>query len=110
MLGCQLIDLPIEQNDGYEELLNQVVPLSRADAEYRALVKGIKELFKLKRLKEELSFLPAIKIVENPIQHDRTKHIEIDYNFICEKPTKLLNRAFHDSLDKLDMSDIYAPP
>jgi len=71
------------------------------------------------------------KIAENPIQHDRTKHVEIDRNFIYEKLQEKIvevsyvktiqqladiltkavaSQAFHDSLGKLGMSDIYAPP
>lgn len=60
----------------------KVVSLSSAEAEYRAIVKGIHELLWLKRLLEELGFptegamklycdnQSAIKIVENLIQHD----------------------------------------
>ena len=75
----------------------KVVSLSSAEAEYRAMVKGICELLWLKRLMGELGFSSekpmklfcdnqsTIKIAENPIQNDRTKHVEIDRNFIYEK-------------------------
>ena len=121
----------------------KVVSLSSAEAEYRAMVKGICELLWLKRFMGELGFSSekpmklfcdnqsAIKIAENPVQHDRTKHVEIDRNFIYEKlenkeievpyvSTKgqladmlikaLSNSAFSNSLVKLGIYDIYAPP
>ena len=107
------------------------------------MVKGICELLWLKRLMGELVFSSekpmklfcdnqsAIKIAENPVQQDRTKHVEIDRNFIYEKlenkeievpyvSTKgqladmltkaLSNSAFSNSLVKLGIYDIYAPP
>ena len=61
------------------------------------MVKDICELLWLKRLVEKLGFRSkgtmqlycdnqsAIKIVENPVQHDNTKHVEIDRNFVYEK-------------------------
>ncbi|CAL8996911.1 unnamed protein product [Prunus brigantina] len=61
------------------------------------MVKGVCELLWLKRLMGALGFptqdtiklycdnQSAIKIAENSVQYDRTKHIEIDRNFIYEK-------------------------
>ena len=69
----------------------------------------------------------AISISENPIQHDRTKHVEVDRHFIKEKIdeglielpfvrsedqladilTKIVNgRIFHDALSKLGIGDL----
>ena len=71
----------------------------------------------------------AINIAHNPIQHDRTKHIEVDRHFIKEKLeeglicmsyvpsgsqladvlTKGLNGPnFHDIVAKLGMEDIHS--
>ena len=71
----------------------------------------------------------AIEIAQNLVQHDRTKHVEIDRHFIKEKLdektihfpfvqsgdqladilTKAVSgRVFHDIIDKLGMIDIYA--
>ncbi|XP_073109385.1 uncharacterized protein [Elaeis guineensis] len=74
-----------------------VVARSSAEAEYRVMALGICELLWLQKLLQELQLLnkfplrlycdnkAAIEIVSNPIQHDRTKYIEIDRHFIKEK-------------------------
>ena len=71
-----------------------MVSLSNAEAEYRALHHATTELTWLRILLSELGFGPkkpmvlfcdytaAIKIANNPVQHDRTKHIELDTNYI----------------------------
>ncbi|BFG15844.1 hypothetical protein CerSpe_021180 [Prunus speciosa] len=72
----------------------------------------------------------AIDIDHNPVQHDRTKHVEVDRHFIKEKIEKKIIRlpfiksedqladiltkavcgkVFHDSLTKLGICDVYAP-
>ena len=69
------------------------------------------------------------EIANNLVQHDRTKHVEVDRHFIKEKlDVKLIDipyvrskeqladvlthavsaRVFQDSLDKLGLGDIYA--
>jgi len=67
-----------------------VVARSSAEAEYRSMAQGICEMIWLKRILEELRrpmTMPmklfcdnkaAISIAHNPVQHDRTKHVEID--------------------------------
>jgi hypothetical protein len=70
----------------------KVVALSSADAEFRGMVKGLCELLWIRRL----GFAPtlemelfcdnkvSIAISHNPVQHDRTKHVEVDQHFIKE--------------------------
>ena len=119
-----------------------VVARSSAEAEYRAMANGVCEMLWLKRILEELQMpvnMPmklycdnkaAISIAQNPVQHDRTKHVEIDRHFIKEKIdsgavcmpfvsttqqiadifTKGLFRpSFELFVSKLGMIDIYAP-
>ena len=74
-----------------------VVSRSTAEAEYRALSQGLCEMLWVKYLLSELKLLrkgplkvwcdnqSAIAIANNPVQHDRTKHVEIDRFFIKEK-------------------------
>ena len=75
----------------------KVVALSSAEAEYRGIKSGLTEILWLRRLLTEIGFPPtqksqlfcankaAISISENPVQHDRTKHVEVDPHFIKEK-------------------------
>jgi hypothetical protein len=67
-----------------------VVTLSSAESEFRGMVKAIYELLWLRKFLTELGFEPqskmklfydnkeAIDISHNSVQHDRTKHVEID--------------------------------
>ncbi|CAL2259674.1 unnamed protein product [Prunus armeniaca] len=120
----------------------KVVSRSSAEAEYRGMAHGVCELLWLRRLLRDLGFGPkkpmdlycdnkaAIAIAHNPVQHDRTKHVEVDRNFIKEKLdaeivsfpfinseyelADVLSKAistsiFHNSLDKLGMRDVFAP-
>ncbi|WJZ96753.1 hypothetical protein VitviT2T_015406 [Vitis vinifera] len=78
----------------------------------------------------EAEFRAACDIAHNPVQHDRTKHVEVDRFFIKEKLddkivelpkirsedqladilTKTVSsKVFSKFLDKLGMCDIYAP-
>ena len=75
----------------------KVVALSSAEAEFRGIAKGLAEILWLRKLMTEIGFSPdkpcellcdnkaAINISKNPVQHDRTKHIEVDRHFIKEK-------------------------
>ena len=115
---------------------------SSAEAEYRGIVHGICELLWLKILLSEIGYEPkepmllycdnqaTREIANNPVQHDRTKHIEVDRHFIKEKLLmKIVDIPFvrsnsqladmlthavsaevlHKSLCKLGLEDIFAP-
>lgn len=92
----------------------KVVALSSAEAEFRGIVKGITELLWIKKLMTEMGLLEtgafklycdnkaAVSISHNPVQHDRTKHIEIDRHFIKEKlDNELITLPFVRSEDQL---------
>ncbi|KAK8710039.1 hypothetical protein V6N13_145383 [Hibiscus sabdariffa] len=119
-----------------------VISRSSAEAEFRALAQGICEgIWLLKLLKDihptaatgfELfsDNKSAIQLAKNPVQHDRTKHVEIDRHFIQENLkngvvtlsytqsahqladifTKALPRqSFVSFLGKLGIYNIYTP-
>jgi hypothetical protein len=74
-----------------------VVARSTAEAEFRSMAHGICEVMWLKIILTELGLFhakplmaycdnkAALDIAHNPVQHGRTKHIEIDRHFIKEK-------------------------
>ncbi|KAM1500063.1 hypothetical protein ACFX10_022669 [Malus domestica] len=119
-----------------------VMARSSVEAEFRGMAHGVQELLWLKILLRELGFnstkpsnlycdnKAAISITHNPVQHDCTKHVEMDRHFIKERLvdgtinlpyvksddqladilTKAVSsRIFHLSLSKLGIQDIYAP-
>lgn len=71
-----------------------VVARSSAEAKYRYMAKDMCELLWIKNLLQKLKLTPTFPMklycdikaacdrVHNPVQHDRTKHVEIDWNFI----------------------------
>lgn len=92
----------------------KVVALSNAEAEFRGIAKGVTEILWIRKLLNELnchqtqaSLLycdnkAAINISENPVQHDRTKHVEIDRHFIQEKlENSIISLPFVRSKDQL---------
>jgi hypothetical protein len=91
-----------------------MVALSSVEAEFRGMVKGVCELLWLKKLVTELGFelrkemqlfcdnKVAIDISHNPVQHDRTKHIEVDRHFIKEKlDSKIISLPFIRSQEQV---------
>ena len=119
-----------------------MVARSSAEAEFRAMAQGVCELLWLKIILEDLKIKvegpmrlycdnkSAISIAHNPVQHDKTKHIEVDRHFIKEKLdngvicipyvtsgnqladmfTKGLNgKQFQDNVSKLGMENTYSP-
>ena len=118
------------------------VARSIAEAEFRAVAQGMCAALWLTKLLEELHIAiefpiklycdnkASINNSLNPVQHDRTKHVEVDRHFIKKKVesgiicmtyvltkdqtadifTKRLPRqTFTDFISKLDMIDIYDP-
>jgi hypothetical protein len=91
-----------------------VVALSSAEAEFRGIARGLAEILWIRKLLTEIGFPPketskvmcdnkaAIQISENPVQHDRTKHIEVDMHFIKEKlEANIIDIPFVRSEDQL---------
>lgn len=119
----------------------KLVARSSAESEFRGMVHGVCELLWVKRIMQDLGLevketmnlycdnQAALKIANNPVLHDRTKHVEVDRHFIkdhLEKGTIKLpyvkskeqladmltkaisSREFYSSLDKLRMIDIHS--
>lgn len=75
----------------------KVVARSSTKAEFRRMAHGLCELLWIKRVLKDLGIKymkpmylhcdnkSAIEIAHNPVQHDRTKHVEVDRHFIKEK-------------------------
>ena len=119
-----------------------VIARSSVKAEFRGMTLGICEALWLRLLLMDLGYLPrqpirlycdnkaACDIAHNPVQHDHTKHVEVDRFFIKEKLDEKIvelpkirsedqladiltksvsSRVYSKFLGKLGMCDIYAP-
>jgi hypothetical protein len=86
-----------------------VVSRSSAEAEYRAIANGMAEATWLRQLLHELQTLlsrctlvycdniSVVYLSTNPVQHQRTKHVEIDLHFVREKVAIGQVRVLHVS-------------
>ena len=75
----------------------KVIARSSAEAEFRAMALGICEGIWVRSILQNLGVIEetpillccdnksAISIAHDPVQHDRTKHVEVDRPFIQEK-------------------------
>ena len=100
-----------KSNDGYIVFLGttpiswksgkqRTVDCSSTEAEYKALADGTTEVLWLRYLLIDLCFSPssvatiwcdnlgATYLSVNPIFHARTKHVEVDYHFVCDRVAK----------------------
>ncbi|KAA0031918.1 putative mitochondrial protein [Cucumis melo var. makuwa] len=113
------------------ELRFSLVARSSAEAKYRAMSLGICEEIWLQKVLSDLhqecetplKFFrdnkAVISIANNPVQHDRTKHVEIDRHFIKERldngsiciPYILSSQQVDDvlTISKLGLTYIYVP-
>jgi hypothetical protein len=83
------------------------VSRSSAEAEYRAVANGVAEVSWLRQLLQELHHpissaslvycdnVSAVYLSTNPIQHQRTKHVEIDLHFVRERVALGAVRVLH---------------
>ena len=80
---------------------------SSAEAEYKGVANVVAEAFCLRNLLLEMGIpltqatvvycdnVSAVYLSTNPVQHQRTKHIEIDIHFVREKVRMGEVRVFH---------------
>lgn len=98
----------------------RTVALSTTEAEYMALTQTTKEAIWLRRLLEELGFAQttttiyednesSISLARNPVQHARTKHIDIQYHFTREKIESKDIRLEYLPTDRM-LADIMTKP
>lgn len=89
----------------------RTVALSSTEAEYMSLTEGTKEALYLCKFLDELNFkdfdsitifsdnMGAIKIAENPVFHNRSKHIDIKHHFVREVLESQVVNLQHISTD-----------
>lgn len=100
-----------------------VVSRRSAEAELRALSLGVCEGLWINKVMKDLKItvqvpihvycdnISAIHVIENPVQHDKSKHIEIDKHFLREKiEEKDIKLKLHFIRSKEQIADILTKP
>ncbi|KAL1215127.1 Retrovirus-related Pol polyprotein from transposon RE1 [Cardamine amara subsp. amara] len=96
------------------------VSLSTAEAKYIALGSCCTQLLWMKHMAEDYGMTSdslliycdnesAINIAKNPVQHSRTKHINIRHHFICELVEEKLVIVDHVSTE-FQLADLFTKP
>jgi histone deacetylase 1/2 len=99
----------------------RTVARSSTEAEYKALADGTAEILWIRSLLAELRIstssmttlwcdnLGATFLSANPVFHARTKHVEVDYHFVCDRVAKReIQVRFISSKDQL--ADVLTKP
>ena len=93
----------------WESKKQRTVALSSTEAEFMAMTEAVKETLYFRRLFEELGMeklldisiyndnMGALKLAENPVLHNRSKHIDLRFHFIRE--------AVHEKLVRVEYLD-----
>ena len=105
----------------WKSKLQQTVALSTSEAEYMSACAATQEAIFQRQLLEDLGFpqqeatvihednTGAIALSENPVSHNRSKHIDIRYHFVRERvemgEVKLVHVASEDQL-----ADLFTKP
>jgi hypothetical protein len=99
--------MPCSSGTTWSTKRQTVVSRSSTEAEYCAVTNGVAEVTWLCQLLHEPQASPsrctlvycdninAVYLSTNPIQHQRTKHVEIDLHFVREKIAKGQVRVLH---------------
>jgi len=119
-IGCYLVYLgstPISWKSGKQ----RTVARSSTEAEYKALADGTAKILWIRSLLAELRIstssmttlwcdnLGATFLSANPVFHARTKHVEVDYHFVCDRVAKReIQVRFISSKDQL--ADVLTKP
>lgn len=94
-----------------------LVARSSAEAEYRGMVHGVCELLWINRILRDLKIdqtspmqlycdnQASINIANNPVQHDMTKHVEVDRHFLKDHLEKKTIKLPHVNL-KYQLADM----
>ncbi|GJU13467.1 ribonuclease H-like domain-containing protein, partial [Tanacetum coccineum] len=105
----------------YSSPSSSLVAYTDADweAEYRGVANVVAETAWIRNLLRELHSplhsaiivycdnVSAIYLTTNPVQHQRTKHIEIDIHFVCDMVARGQNAA--EPIDADNLQDLFGP-